>query len=194
MPITLQELSSGKHKNYSLIENVLDTQYDSVTTAYDKPLYRNSYNSDNTTQVILPENKAKMGNYIPENYLQSIRSNYPPVTPQRDVSLEQADLKYSRTHPPVAGKTLYPPTNHAGVTPPMQDALHNDVNVEMREYYHVNQSGQSCVETLNHVMNCPMCSRYFKCDTKVYNVIIIMIIILFAVIMYFSYKEEMRRK
>jgi hypothetical protein len=194
MPVPLNELSNRSSQKYTVIDDVFSSQYDSVNSAYNQPLSTQSYSSNNTTGVILPSAKAKMGNYIPQDYLQNIRTNYPPVNPQRKVSLEDVDMYDKKHNSPVVDRVLYPPTNFAGVTPPMRNALKDDLNVEMKEYYHQNLSGQSCVDTLNHVMNCPMCSRYFKCDTKVYNVVILMLIILFAVIMYFSYREECKRK
>ena len=50
--------------------------------------------------------------------------------------------------------------------------------------------GQTCVDTLNHVMSCPMCSKYFKCDNKVYNVLIIMLVILFCTVIFFVCKDN----
>jgi|UniRef100_A0A6C0HF02 hypothetical protein len=193
MPMTLNEMGGQKSQKYTVLDASVLTDYDTVRQAYG-PQPTDYYDSDNTTGVITPKAKAKMGNYIPQDYLQNIRSNYPPVTPQRTMSLAEADKLDKKANPPLTGVSMYPPTNFAGVTPPMQNALKNDTNVSMKEYYHVNMSGQSCVDTLNHVMNCPMCSRYFKCDTKVYNVIILMLIILFATIMFFSYKEEVKRR
>jgi len=193
MPMPLNEMGGSKSPKYTVLDASVLTEYDTVKQAYG-PQPTDYYDSDNTTGVLLPRAKAKMGNYVPEDYLQNIRSNYPPVTPQRTMSLAEADKLDKKANPPLTGVSLYPPTNFAGVTPPMQNALKNDTNVAMKEYYHVNLSGQSCVDTLNHVMNCPMCSRYFKCDTKVYNVIILMLIILFATIMFFSYKEEVKRR
>lgn len=192
MPVPLHELSGPKPQKYTVIDSSLLNDYDTVNQAYG-PTPISQYDSDSTTGVILPKAKAKMGNYVPEDYLTNIRSNYPPVNPQRTMSLAEADKLDRKMSPPLAGR-MESMTPFPGVTPPMQNALENDKSINMREYYHVNLSGQSCVDTLNHVMNCPMCSRYFKCDTKVYNVVIIMLIILFATIMFFSYKEEVKRR
>jgi len=192
MPVPLNELGGSRPPKYSIIDDSILTGYDTIPQAYG-PIPISQYESDNTTGVITPRNKAKMGNYIPKDYLTNIRSNYPPVNPQRSVSLADAERLDSSLNPPLVGR-MESMTPFPGVTPPMQNALKNDRSVNMKEYYHVNLTGQSCVDTLNHVMNCPMCSRYFKCDTKVYNVIIIMLIILFATIMFFSYKEEVKRR
>lgn len=204
MPVPLKDLMPQKNSsnNYTMIDEVflqpmtpinrqpiINNGYPKYDDLYTDS-YSTSYNSDNATGVILPQAKAKMGNYIPKDYLQNVRSNYPPVYQQRDRSLSDEE-ENDRQRNPLVGQTLYPPSNFIGVTPPMKNALRDDVSVEM--YKHTD-SGQSCIDTYNHVMNCPMCSRYFKCDTKIYNVIIIMLIILFATVMYCSYKEENKRK
>jgi len=64
------------------------------------------------------------------------------------------------------------------------------VPMRIREGFRSRQQGQSCIDTLNHISSCPMCSRYFECDAKVYHVIIFMLIILFLTILYFVCKEE----
>jgi hypothetical protein len=70
-----------------------------------------------------------------------------------------------------------------------QSVSNGGVKEKFKQLYPMYQ-GQGCIDTLNHVAHCPMCARYFQCDTKVYNVIIFMLIILFTTIIYFLYREE----
>ena len=172
----------SQREKYTVIEDIMEGPYGQSL---------NNYNSNATTGISLPGDKVKRSNYIPQEYLQSIRSNYPDVTPQRDVSLDQAVKFDQQLNPPMVNSTLYPSTNYGGVSPPMNDLGKDNGRIEMKEFYQM-PSGQTCVDTLNHVSSCPLCSNYFKCDTKVYNVIIIMLIIIFAIIMFFTHKEEKR--
>jgi len=49
-----------------------------------------------------------------------------------------------------------------------------------------------CMDVMNHIRSCPLCSRYHSTDAKVYHVLIFMLIILFVVVLYFISKEERR--
>jgi hypothetical protein len=89
--------------------------------------------------------------------------------------------------PPTSG-VLAPEISAAGV-PPMK-IFSSQPSLKIREGFRSRQQGQSCIDTLNHISSCPMCSRYFECDAKVYHVIIFMLIILFLTILYFVCKQE----
>lgn len=187
-----------------------------TNTIYEQQV--NAYNSNSTTGVFA--DKVKRSNYIPKDYLENLKSNYPPVNPPRKVSFEEEAMRERETVP-VVGKVVYPPTNYAGVSPPMQntssdsgkvqmvEGFSNDVYVPQQQTYQnypPRQSqqptqlnvdvigGQTCMDTLMHVQNCPLCSNYFKCDTKFYNVIILTLIIIFAIITFFMYREDERRQ
>jgi len=110
MPMPLNEMGGSKSPKYTVLDASVLTEYDTVKQAYG-PQPTDYYDSDNTTGVLLPRAKAKMGNYVPEDYLQNIRSNYPPVTPQRTMSLAEADKLDKKANPPLTGVSLYPPTN-----------------------------------------------------------------------------------
>ena len=208
MPVPLNELSlptpqASMIEDYTSISNAYNTQpkYNSNdtaiagfnTTPQEKYVYKNKITSyaSPPKQYIRSLNKQQIepiNVYVPsESY--NIPSPTPRSTPLSDVINEDRKM-----NPPQVGQVMYPSTNFPGSTPPMQDALVNDIDVEMgqpsKEYYKPIVAGQSCIDTLNHVMSCPLCSRYFKCDNKVYHVVIIMMILLFAIIMFFCWKDE----
>jgi len=210
MPVPLSELSTSTPQA-SMIED-----YTSISSAYNTPSSR--YNSNDTAiagfnttprEEYIYKNKITSYASPPKQYIRSLnnkpdnspiniyvpRESYNISSPSRRTTpLNEAIGEDRRNNSPQVSETLYPSTNYPGSTPPMQDALTNDIDVEMRgsakEYYKPMVPGQSCIDTLNHVMSCPLCSRYFKCDNKVYHVIIIMMILLFAIIMFFCWKDE----
>ena len=81
---------------------------------------------------------------------------------------------------------------YAGTTPALQTYASKTVPMNrIKEKFRGSPAGgQTCIDTLNHINNCPMCARYFQCDSKVYHVIIFMLIILFLTILYFVCKED----
>jgi len=210
MPVPLNELSlstpqASMIEDYTSISNAYNTQpkYNSNdtaiagfnTTPQEQYVYKNkitSYASPPKQYIRSLNDKYKDGPinvYVPPDSYDIIKTHPSRSTPLSDVINEDRKM-----NPPQVGQVMYPSTNFPGSTPPMQDALVNDIDVEMgqpsKEYYKPIVAGQSCIDTLNHVMSCPLCSRYFKCDNKVYHVVIIMMILLFAIIMFFCWKDE----
>ena len=183
MRIDLNSQNSKRGAKYTVIDDITDGPYG-------QPF--NEYNSNATTGINLPGDKVKRSNYVPQDYLQSIRTNYPPVNPQRTTSLDEVVKMEQQNTPPVVGTSQYNPYP-AGVSPAVKDLGKEDSSIQMKEYYSQSSNGQSCIDTLNHVTNCHICSTYFKCDTKVYNVIILMLIIMFSVITFFLYKEDAKQ-
>lgn len=106
---------------------------------------------------------------------------------RRTQSLNQAQNLYMNSLPPTTG--ILASELPAGSSPPMK-AFVSQPSIKIREGFRSRQQGQSCIDTLNHISSCPMCSRYFECDAKVYHVIIFMLIVLFLTILYFVCKEE----
>jgi hypothetical protein len=129
--------------------------------------------------------EMRKGTVLPDNTWQNQN-----MLGQRQVSLDSA---YKQHRPQdVFSNTLIPPV-YAGTAPPLkqygsQPAIPMN---RIKEKFSLN-SKQNCIDTLNHIHSCPMCSRYFQCDAKVYHVIIFMLIILFVTILYFVCKEENR--
>lgn len=183
MRFDLNSQSSKRGPNYTIIDDIMQGPYS-------QPF--NDYNSNATTGLSFPGDKVKRSNYVPQDYLQSIRTNYPPVTPQRTTSLDEVVKIDQQIPPPSVGVSQYNPYP-AGVSPAMKDLGKEESGIQMKEYYSQSSEGQNCIDTLNHVTNCPICSAYFKCDTKVYNVIILMLIIMFSIITFFMYKEDKKQ-
>ena len=52
------------------------------------------------------------------------------------------------------------------------------------EYFEHDRYNKSHALHLHHVLNCPICSRYIKCDNQIYVSIIFILIFLFSVILY----------
>ncbi len=107
----------------------------------------------------------------------------------RNQSLQDAQNDFMRAGSPTTG--ILASALPAGANPPMKMFSSQPATaMRIREGFRSKQQGQSCIDTLNHISSCPMCSRYFECDAKVYHVIIFMLIVLFLTILYFVCKEE----
>jgi len=52
------------------------------------------------------------------------------------------------------------------------------------------QTQTKCPSVMAHVASCPMCQRYFKCDNRMYMIMIVMLIILFCVILFLALKTR----
>ncbi len=108
---------------------------------------------------------------------------------RRNMSLSQAQDIYTNSLGPLTGELTQ--STSAGTSPAMKMfSSQPATTMRIREGFRSRQQGQSCIDTLNHISSCPMCSRYFECDAKVYHVIIFMLIVLFLTILYFVCKEE----
>ena len=210
-----------KRKNYTMIEGFdMSDQYVDIdkigVTTPSKTVGTNSYNSDD----IVAPTKSRIRSSPPSNYMKTNNlSNFPPQfidqynnEQMRTESFKDRVTELSENFYPVSvdqsGGSPYPPAQ----VPYLKSAIGmNDKNSVMtgnrqhiREGYNHNvygygsrygypqHYGMNCMDTVSHVMNCPMCSRYFRCDTRIYNIIIFMLIVVFTVILYFLYKEEKR--
>jgi hypothetical protein len=206
MPVMLKELISNQP--HTVIDS-LGTNFDSVDNQYFNN-NRSSYNSDNTTGFQYSHKMQKMTNQsLPVQYQQNIQSNYPTTgypgllnSDTRNISFDKVVTDIRENSEPIINVTEISKP-YAGDSQDLKDARINDnisINLqnsnEKKEYFNKPNTqfsltpGQSCVDTLNHVMNCPMCSKYFKCDNKVYNVLIIMLIILFCTVIFFVAKDN----
>jgi hypothetical protein len=192
-----------KRKNYTMIEDFdfVENNYNSVKdigTVTPSPTITTAgpygYNSDD----IVTSQKNKVYAYPPQNYMMNnSMSNFPPQyvaqfkgDKMREVSFNDKQIEASQNIYPTSieesGGSPYP----AGTVPPLNNASGlGDKNAVMsphhiREgynqipgYYPQQGYGMGCMNSVNHVMNCPMCSRYFKCDTRVYNIVIFMVVL-----------------
>jgi hypothetical protein len=138
--------------------------------------------------------KIRLPTSPPQSYQMNNQNNFSPNLniamlndERRGQSLAQAQNVYMNSLPPTSG--VLAPEISAGGVPPTK-SFSSQPSLKIREGFRSRQQGQSCIDTLNHISSCPMCSRYFECDAKVYHVIIFMLIILFLTILYFVCKQE----
>jgi hypothetical protein len=138
--------------------------------------------------------KMRLPTSPPQSYQMNNQNNFSPNLnvrmlndEMRNQSLEQSRDDFMNSRPSTSGILTQPLP--AGSNPPMK-MFSSQPSLKIREGFRSRQQGQSCIDTLNHISSCPMCSRYFECDAKVYHVIIFMLIVLFLTILYFVCKEE----
>lgn len=217
MPVLLSEIinQNKKHGSNNIkASNIGKNNYtmiDELVQGFE-PTPMTQYNSNDALTIetnLYKRTKNKLAANIPDDYVKNNNlTNYSPTLrnqfsneTMRDMSFQTDVVNSSKDFFPVMTEQMG--TMEAGGVPMMKSAGGaNDLNMQMNGgkskegfnqlYRHRTMGGQSCIETLNHVMSCPMCARYFQCDNKVYNVIIIMLIVLFATIVYFLYREEKR--
>lgn len=168
----------------------LDMPSESIKTNYTSLMEPNNI----ITEPQQARVKMRLPTTPPQSYQMNNQNNFSPNlnvrmlnNEMRNQSLEQAQNSYMNSLPPTSG--VLASALPAGANPPMK-SFSSQPAVRIREGFRSRQQGQSCIDTLNHISSCPMCSRYFECDAKVYHVIIFMLIVLFLTILYFVCKEE----
>lgn len=116
--------------------------------------------------------------------------------PRTEAPNETMD-KYNATQPLYGSFTDKP--GFAGSVPPLKDAINNDATVEMKEGFRYRQRGYQpyfefdepdCMSVIKHVSNCPICSRYFRCDNKMYLMMMIFLVILAVLIFLILHKSK----
>ena len=166
----------------------LDMPSESIKTNYTSLMEPNN--------IIEPQqasSKVRLPTYPPISYQMNNQNNFPKLNVRmlnnemRNQSLQDAQTAYINSSSPFTGDLTQPLP--AATNPPMK-SFSSQPAMKVREGFRSRQQGQSCIDTLNHISSCPMCSRYFECDAKVYHVIIFMLIVLFLTILYFVCKEE----
>lgn len=200
MPVLLSELTASSYNNNP------PPQQSSKYTLFDDATNELLMYKDPTMGMNPSKLNTKL-NYS-KDYLDRNQNNYPPQVvkefrdePKRVVSFEsvkESSDEFNNMKPTT--KLSYNNFNSAGNVSPLQNAEDNDRNAYIpkakENFSRLNQmgdpfySGQTCIDTLSHVSNCPICKRYFSPDYRLYNIIIVMLIILFSVIIYFLYREE----
>jgi len=165
------------------------------------PALRTKYTSLMEPNNIISEPQAPLKMRLPtsppQSYQMNNQNNFSPnlnirslTEEERSISLNAAQSNFINTSSPMSSILAQPLP--AGASPPMKMfSSQPAMPMRVREGFRSRQQGQqSCIDTLNHISSCPMCSRYFECDAKVYHVIIFMLIVLFLTILYFVCKEE----
>jgi hypothetical protein len=204
MPITLQELTNTKipsptyvKRNYTMLD--IDDGNETIGTG---GIGNIEYNADEVSGAPMKP-RIKSSLKYPEDYVKRGLNNFPREDVDkfrgegmRSVSFEDSVLNENKNYKPVQQMANYD-RGQSGMIFGLNDASEKrDLNIKMstnskREHYTpIMSNSQTCVDILNHVNNCPMCSKYFKCDTKIYNLIIVIIVIFFSLIIYFLSKEK----
>jgi hypothetical protein len=171
-----------------------------IEDPYSVPEIKTNYTSlMEPNNIIEPQqgrSKMRLPTSPPISYQMNNQNNFSPNlnipmlnNEMRNQSLQDAQNEYVSSSPSTSG--ILTSALPAGLNPPMKSfSSQPAVPMRVREGFRSRQQGQSCIDTLNHISSCPMCSRYFEGDAKVYHVIIFMLIVLFLTILYFVCKEE----
>ena len=183
---------SGQTVPKSTIIEPLDMPSEGIRTKYTSLMEPNNIISEPQQARV----KMRLPTSPPQSYQMNNQNNFSPNlnvsmlnNEMRTQSLNGAQYDFMDSRPPTSG--ILTQEISAGSNPPMKMfSSQPSIPMRVREGFRSKQQGQSCIDTLNHISSCPMCSRYFECDAKVYHVIIFMLIVLFLTILYFVCKEE----
>jgi hypothetical protein len=170
---------------------------DVVNMPFENPALKTKYTSLMEPNNIVDEPQARIKMRLPtsppQSYQMNNQNNFSPnlnirnlENEMRPQSLNRAQNIFMNTSSPMTG-LLEEPLPAASSRPIKQFV--SQPSLKIREGFRP-RGQQSCIDTLNHISSCPMCSKYFECDAKVYHVIIFMLIVLFLTILYFVCKEE----
>jgi hypothetical protein len=205
MPTLLRELldEANIHTNGSFPSQQISTKatiiepLDMEAAPALRTKYTSLMESNNIIEPQAPTRNIRTPINPPMSYQMNNQNNFSPnlnirslTEEQRIQSLNAAQSIFMNSAAPMAG-LLAPPQSAGEISPMKQFVSQPSMPMKIREGFRSRQQGQqSCIDTLNHISSCPMCSRYFECDAKVYHVIIFMLIVLFLTILYFVCKEE----
>ena len=197
MPTLLRELLQEAGEVPSSQSDIKGSVIEDINAGNNNPGFESKYTSlmgNNNIIEQLASSKMRLPTSPPISYQMNNQNNFSPnlnvrslENEMRPQSLDGARTTYMNSRPPTSG--ILTQEISAGSNPPMK-SFASQPSVRIREGFRSRQQGQSCIDTLNHISSCPMCSRYFECDAKVYHVIIFMLIVLFLTILYFVCKEE----
>ena len=196
MPTLLRELldEANIHTNGAVPSQQSKEKYtmiEDVNMPFENPALKTKYTSlmesNNIIEPQAPTRNIRTPINPPMSYQMNNQNNFSPNLnvpmlndERRNISLNAAQSNFINTSSPMSSILAQPLP--AGASPPMK-MFSSQPAVKVREGFRSRQQGQqSCIDTLNHISSCPMCSRYFECDAKVYHVIIFMLIVLFLTI------------
>ena len=192
MPTTLGELiqESNKYSGSNMPAQQMRVRASVIEDIMENPNYNGGGAFGEPVGVMSKGNRNPPGMSL--HYQRNNQSNF---SPNLDVSMLREE-KRDESFDSAVGKAYRDPSTgllsapvYAGSTIPIKPYSSTTVPMNrIREKF--KGSGQTCIDTLNHINTCPMCARYFQGDSKVYHVIIFMLIILFLTILYFISKEE----
>ena len=116
-----------------------------------------------------PEQDDQM--VIPDKFKKFIRPSMGQPPDQSGMSTNphqhqhQHQHQYQHQHQPSSQEFFNPPVNH-------------QENTTMEENYKMLSNTPSCLDIHSHVLNCPICSRFFKNDNAVYIIAIVVLSII----------------
>ena len=185
MPMPMSQMYAGLHnsRRESPIEAVIDTE------AFSPP-YNSSY--------IIPDFNAQVPPPPAGEFIDSLQKKFPlpknrnpysvnnVIMPRTEAPDEFLEADNSELNQFVVQQD---PKFYPGMQPKMPNVRRRDRSVPMREHFAVPKN-QTCIDFLNHIKTCPLCQRYFQCDNKIYVLLILMLIVLFAVIIYFILRSR----
>jgi hypothetical protein len=194
MPTTLGELIQESNRysggsmpaqqrtvKASVIEDVMENPNYNGGGAFGEPVGVMSKGNRNPPGISLDYQRNNQSNFSPNLDVSMMREE------KRTISLDSAVNKAYREpstgilSAPVYAGSSFPLKPYSSTATPMN---------RIREKFRGATGGQTCIDTLNHIHNCPMCARYYQGDAKVYHVIIFMLVILFLTILYFVCRED----
>ena len=178
--------------------------YTPIYEAVDPSLYE--YNSNSTIPSYVENGPRPMA----MRYLDDAQDQFVGAREVNHTYLLQNKNAYEQVKEQDKGIIQYAvqpdPAMFPGFVPKMKNVPAEDVAVPMKEGFqmleHVSlekeleadrkqkKSTQTCIDFLNHVKHCPLCQRYFACDNRMYYVIILSLIVIFAIILYFVTREH----
>jgi hypothetical protein len=191
MPTTLGELIQESNRysggnmpaqqsrvRASMIEDVMENPNYNGGGAFGEPIGAMTKGNRNPPGISLDYQRNNQSNFSPNLDVSMLRNE------KRTISLDSAvDRAFKEPSTGLLAAPVY-----AGSTLPLKQ--YSSTATPMNRIREKFKGGQTCIDTLNHINSCPMCARYFQCDSKVYHVIIFMLIILFLTILYFVCKED----
>jgi hypothetical protein len=209
MPTPFSEIV-GSTPRYSIVEDVRGSDQHMDYTNYDN--VQGYYNSNDIIGGMpSPRNNKSVAN-PPSNYVQNNQMNRagdleiePHAFRGLDINKLQQE-KRDRSAADALADNVYPRIpaqvspflagpGFAGGQPMLKDATNQQpqqmLPLRSREGFKMKQH-LNCMDVMNHIRSCPLCSRYHSTDAKVYHILIFMLIVLFVVVLYFISKEERR--
>jgi hypothetical protein len=178
------------------------------------PLYNSNYVANPVNYTVPPSIPQKFINQYTGSYVNTPAGPIavPRQIPPSDYSdSQQRALNYYGTfsrYPPYAGAVpdmknaiaqdgsvaMNEPRDLRRMDPRMDSGMHDERLDEMRGEFREGYQGHrfydyDCIRVLRHLSSCPMCMRHFKCDNRVYIIMILSLVLLFVIVLFLILKK-----